>query len=121
VDETTLIHLLHDLAKSIAAARAANNPAAVQGLWVQFQTAADNLRAIGSTDIAILNLINSTGAGVESFLKGTGQAAGTAVSDVLGGIFSGLSWWTPVLIGGLVLWFAWPYLIGARRRVTARG
>jgi hypothetical protein len=111
VTETQIVQELHALAQSIAQAKQAGNADAVKGLWTQFQYWADQYTSIGSGSTAVLGLINDVSDGVQNFLTGVGGAAGTAVSDLLGG-FVKKSWQWIVVAAVVVVvgYLAWKYL-----------
>jgi hypothetical protein len=119
VTQTEYAGELHDLALSINEAMQANDADAVQGLWAQFQTVASNYQAANGGDLTVLNLINTMSANVQAFLTAVGSAVGTATADVAGGLLSGLGGYSVLILGGLGLWLAWPFLVQRRRKARA--
>jgi hypothetical protein len=117
LSETQLVQLMHDLASSIALAIQAgkqaaavgntagvlSNKAAIAGLWVQFQAAAQSYQAIGATDRAVLDLVNTVGDNVQAALGAIPAASGKILGAVLGPLL------VPVALaaGAVVLYILW--------------
>ncbi len=112
-DDTRRAQHLHALAVALAAAKAANDPVRVTTLLDQFQTAANQYRALGAkldfsaTDRVILSTqqwlaaaARAAGAAVQTVATGAGTVLGGLESSILGPLI------VPALIvlGGLYLW-----------------
>ena len=82
--QTQLVQTLHNLALSIQAAKRAGNAAAVQGLWNQFQAVAEEYRATGASEAAILALINRTHDAVLASVQELAETGGKAAAGALG-------------------------------------
>lgn len=83
-EETQLVHQLHDLAVSIAAAKSVNDVAAVKGLWEQFRTVAERYNEIGSGERGVLDFVNRVQDGVLEFLNAAGEVGVKTLKVVSG-------------------------------------
>lgn len=82
-DPTTLVHALHDLALSINMAKKAGNRQAVNMLYDQFVQVAEEYKAQGGTERAILNLINSVHDAVIGTVQEFADVAGKTAANAL--------------------------------------